>query len=820
MGFVPSTRLMARPTRSASRADATRRDRPRRKKKRKTSWFRRLLKLATVLAVLGVAALAGIFAWYGRDLPDVASLRGYAPPQTTRVLDRHGALLGEVFDERRTVVPMEAIPRNLVVAVLAAEDADFYRHEGLDYPGILRALYRDVLEGRAAQGASTITQQVVKLLLLSPERTLARKIRELILARRVEQELSKDEILHLYLNHINFVHGRYVAQEAARYYFGKDARELSLAEATLIAGVPQSPTRLSPRTHPEAARRRQAFVIRQLLAKREAYWPDLSEETITAAGEAEVPLVDPPAPETRAPELLASVRRELREVVGEEAYRRGGYTVHTTLDAGLQTSVRAALRDGLERVDRRQRRRGPLRVPRRPPNLEEPSPVRVGRSYRARVVGTDDEERLVRFTLGGELEVLVDLDDEDRYDPEDMVASAFGPVGGVAKVVVDTLPDEAGDPARGHLDLGPQGAVVLIAPRTRDVVAMVGSYGGTPGFDRARQALRQPGSTFKPFVYALGLRRRELTAASVMIDAPAVYDEWRPQNYEPWAHEGPVRLRRALARSVNVVAIRAIEQLGPAAVVDFAGQLGIPGPLDASLALALGASEVTPLHMANAYATFAAGGRWAPPRFVTRVVAPDGSEVDWPALEPPRDVLTPDEAFLVTDLLTSVVTDGTARRAQRLGRPVAGKTGTSNSARDAWFVGFTPEVAAAVWVGFDDRRSLGRRESGGQTALPIWVEAVRAATRGRPVVPFAEPSGLERARIDPATGLLAYEGQADALEEIFLAGTAPTEMARPPDVVDAATFMIEQLGGGPAGPDDDTGEAATPALDAGGEPAP
>ncbi|MEO0322790.1 MAG: PBP1A family penicillin-binding protein [Myxococcota bacterium] len=786
---------MAPPTRKAPRADTTRRARPRRTPKRpKRRWGRRLLKLMLTLALLGAVALAGVFAWYGRDLPEVASLRDYAPPQTTRVLDRHGALLGEVFDERRTVVSMEAIPRNLVVSVLAAEDADFYRHEGLDYPGIMRALAYDVLEGRAAQGASTITQQVVKLLLLSPERTLARKIRELILARRLEQELSKDEILHLYLNHINFGHGRYGAQEAARYYFGKDARDLSLAEATLIAGVPQAPARLSPRTHPEAARRRQAFVIRQLLAKREAYWPDLSAEDIAAAGDAEVVLTDPPAPEARAPELLASVRRWLRDAVGDDAYARGGYTVHTTLDADLQSAARSALREGLERVDRRQRRRGPLRVPRRAPALEEPSPVRVGHSYRAQVVGTDDDERLLRFTLGGELEVLVDLDGEHRYDPEDLAASVFGPVGSVAKVIVDTLPDAEGDPARGHLDLGPQGAVVLIEPRTREVLALVGSYGGTPGFDRARQALRQPGSTFKPFVYALGLKRRELTAASVMIDAPAVYDEWRPQNYEPWAHEGSIPLRRALARSVNVVAIRAIEQLGPAAVVDFAGQLGIPGPLDASLALALGASEVSPLHMANAYATFAAGGRWAPPRYVTRVTAPDGSAVRWREPEPARDVLTPDEAFLVTDLLTSVVTDGTAQRARRLGRPVAGKTGTSNAARDAWFVGFTPEVAAAVWVGFDDRRSLGRRESGGRTALPIWIDAVGAATEGRPVVPFAEPSGLVRVRIDAASGLLAYEGQEDAVDEIFLAGTEPTESARPPDVADAATFLIEQLG--------------------------
>ncbi|MEM1414098.1 MAG: PBP1A family penicillin-binding protein [Myxococcota bacterium] len=763
-------------------------------KSRLRRWLKRLVILGLALASFGVATLGAVFWWYGRELPDVAILRAYAPPQTTRVLDREGALLGEIFDERRSVIPMEEIPRHFVLCVLAAEDADFYRHEGLDYPGILRALYRDVLEGRVAQGASTITQQVVKLLLLSPERTVSRKVRELILARRLEQELSKDEILHLYLNHINFGHGRYGVQEAARYYFGKDAKDLSLAEASLIAGVPQAPSRLSPRTHLEAARRRQAYVLRQLKAKREPYWPDLTEDEITAAGEAAVVLAEVPAPEAMAPELLTSVRRWLREAVGDEAYARGGYTVHTTLDAEVQSAARAALRRGLETVDRRQRRRGPLRVPRRAPRLEEPRELRVGRSYRARVVGTDDEERLLRFELGGDTEVLVDLDGEDRYDPDDMVASAFGPVGSVAKIIVDALPDAEGGAARGHLDLGPQGAVVLIEPRSRDVLALVGAYGTGPGFDRARQALRQPGSTFKPLVYALGVKRRELTPATVMIDAPAVYDEWRPQNYEPWAHEGSVPLRRALARSVNVVAIRAIETVGPAAAADFAAELGITSELGETLALALGASEVTPLEMANAYATFAAGGRWAPPRFVRRIEGPEG-EVPLPARDAPRDVLTPAEAFLVTDLLTSVVEDGTAQRAQRLGRPVAGKTGTSNEARDAWFVGFTPEVAAAVWVGFDDRRSLGRRESGGRTALPIWVEAVRAAVADRPAAPFPEPSGIVRARIDPASGLLAYEGQEDAVEEIFLDGTVPTETARPPDVADAATFLMEQLGG-------------------------
>ena len=766
-------------------------------------WLKRLVIVGVVLGLLGLGGLAGVFWYYGRDLPDVASLRSYEPPQTTRVLDRHGETIGEIFRERRTVVEMERVPRVLVLCVLAAEDADFYQHEGLDYPGIVRAVLRDLKEGRAAQGASTITQQVVKLLLLSPERTLSRKIRELILARRVEQELTKDEILHLYLNHINFGHGRYGVQEAAQYYFGKDVEELTLAEASLIAGVPQAPARLSPRSHPEAARRRQAFVLRQLEEKRAEYWPDLALEDIEAAREEEVTLIEREGPEPEGAEIMALVRRELRDQVGEEAYRRGGFTVHTTLDLELQEAGREALRDGLEAVDRRQRYRGPLRVPRRPRELQPVEALRSGRVYRAEVTGTDDETGTIHLDVGGHAAV-VDLADLTRYNPEGLAASAFAPVGSRARVSILRAGEE-GEPAEAKLELGPQGALVVIDPRSRDVLALVGGYEGGPGFDRSRQAVRQPGSTFKPLVYALGVQQRRFTPATLMIDAPAVYDRWRPQNYETWRHEGAVRLREALARSINLVAVRAIEEVGPDRVVELARQLGIATDLDPGLGLALGASGVRPIELTNAYATFAAGGRWAAPRFITRIEGPAG-EVELPEREAPRDVLTPEEAYVVTSMLESVASEGgTARRAARLGRPVAGKTGTSNEARDAWFMGYTPNVVAGVWVGFDDRRPIGRRESGGRTALPIWMDVVAAAEEGEPVIEFPRPSGIVTAEIDPASGLLAYEGQEDAIEEVFLEGTVPTETARPPDVADPSTFLMEQFGGAP-GTDEDGGD--------------
>jgi len=769
-----------------------------RKKGRLGSWLKRIALSLVVLAVTGALGMAFILWHFGRDLPTTDLLASYQPPQTTRVVDRNGELLAEIFTERRTVVPMERIPRELVLSVLAAEDADFYQHEGLDYPGLVRAVFRAIVTGSRPRGTSTITQQLVKLLLLTPEQTMARKIRELILARRIEQELDKDEILHLYLNHINYGHGRYGVQEASRFYFDCDVDELTLAQASLIAGLPQAPTHLSPRNHPEAARRRQRFILEQLEAKRAEHWPDLTALEIHEAREA--PIVLAPAPEAspHAPEVLVIARRMLREQVGADAYARGGFTVHTTIDLELQEAARVALRENLEALDERHDYRGPLTEPRRRRNrrIDPQEELRPGRSYRSAVVGADDERGVLLLDVGG---IPAETHIPRRYNPEELTPSAFYEEGAVARVSLLRAadPDEPEDRADMQLELGPEGAVVVIEPRSREILVLVGGYERIAGFDRATRAARQPGSTFKPLVYGLGLKSRRFTPASIVLDAPAVYDEWRPENYETWNYTGQIRMRDALARSINVVAIRVIEDVTPQEVVGFARELGITSDLEPSLALALGASEVTPIELTNAYATFAAGGRWAPTQLVTRIESPDGNDVGLPAREPARDVMTPAEAYLITSMLTSVVEYGTARAAQSLERPAAGKTGTSNEARDAWFMGYTPSTVAGVWVGFDDNRPLGRRESGGRAALPIWVDVIATREQGQPAVDFPVPSGVVSARIDPTSGLLAYEGLEDAVDEVFLDGTAPTEVARPPDVVDPGTFLMEQMGGSP-----------------------
>jgi penicillin-binding protein 1A len=764
-------------------------------------WLRRLGWFLLTSFVLGVAALAAVFWHYGKDLPDVSVLRHHEPPQVTRVLDRNGELIDEIFTERRTVVPMERVPRVLVLAVLAAEDADFYRHEGLDYPGIARALFRHLVTGRRLQGTSTITQQLVKNLLLSPERSFERKIRELILARRIERAYSKDEILGFYLNSINYGHGRYGVQEAARFYFGKDVSELTLAEATLIAGIPQQPARLSPRTHPEAARRRQRYVLDQLEQKRAEYWPDLSLEEIRQARQTPVRLA--PLRETgeRAPEVVAIARRVLRERVGAERANKGGYTIHTSIDLGLQRKARGALREQLLAIDERNGLRAPYAAavrngrgaPRPPARVDR---LVVGRTYDAVVTGSNDATGTIELDLAGH-RAVADVRDAARWNPQGLPPSRFALRGARLRASVQRNPDpdEPSAVAEARLELGPEGAVVVIDPRTRDVLALVGAAEPVAqGFDRATQAVRQPGSTFKPIVYARAIQTRRFTPASLVLDAPEVFDQWRPQNYETWRYQGAVRLREALAQSINLVAVRVLVELTPADVVSFAQRLGITTALDPTLALALGASDVRPIELTNAYATFAAAGRWEEPRVVRRIVGPDGSEVPLPEPAPGRDVLTPAEAFVVTSMLTSVVQTGTAVAAKRLRRPAAGKTGTSNDARDAWFVGYTPEVVCGVWIGYDDRRPLGRRESGARTALPVWIAVMEHASSGRPVVDFPMPAGVSTARIDPATGLLARPGAAASIEEVFLDGTAPTEFAGDPEVADTSTFLIEQIG--------------------------
>jgi penicillin-binding protein 1A len=609
-----------------------------------------------------------------------------------------------------------------------------------------------------------------------------------LLARRLEQELTKEEILHLYVNHINFGHGRYGVQEAARFYFGKDVEELTLAEASLLAGIPQSPTRLSPRSHPDAARRRQRFVLDQLADKREAHWPEITPAQIEEARSAEIALVSSSETRERAPEIVAMARAVLEGRVSETAFARGGFTIHTTIDIEAQDAARQALRTGLEALDQRRENLGPLEAPRRNARIRAVSELELGATYDARVTGANESE--LELDVGGH---TARASIPARFNPRELSPSAFAEEGARVRISVRELPE--GGPALVDLELGAQAAIVVIEPRSREILAMVGGYDSAYGFNRAVQARRQPGSTFKPIVYALAIKNRRLTPASMLLDAPTVYaDGYRPSDFQTHRYRGLVRVREALADSLNACAINAIDAVGVDETIVFARSLGIESPLEPVPSLALGTSEVSVLELTNAYATFAAGGRFEEARWLDHIEGPDGARIAGDRDRTARDVLSAAEAHVVTSLLRSVVETGTAHEARSLNRPAAGKTGTSDDARDAWFVGYTPDLVAGVWVGFDDRRPLGRRESGAKAALPIWIGAMRRLSANRRSVDFPTPSGTVVARIDPASGLLAYEGMQEPLEEVFLEGTAPTEVARSPDIADPDSFLMDQIG--------------------------
>jgi penicillin-binding protein 1A len=783
------------------------------KRSRLATWAKRLGIGLLALLVLAGVGVALVIRHYEADLPSLRALKSYNPPQVTRVLARDGQLLGELFVERRTLVSIETIPAQMKLAALAAEDASFYQHDGLNYLGLLRAVLVNLRGGRLRQGGSTITQQVIKNVLLTQERTMDRKMREMILAHQIEAELGKDEILELYLNHIYFGHGRYGVEEAARVYFGKSIRDVTLAEAALLAGIIKGPEIFSPRVNLTRALERQHFVLAQMVQK-----------GFATAEQAEKAKQDPIvlAPEIEVlselgPEVVDEVKRVLRAAVGPEA-DRGGFTVTTTIDPALETAARAAVRRNADDYEKRHKLLAPLVIA-KGKKEKEPAPFEgtpTGhRAYLGVVTGADDAKNILEVRVGT-LNGAVDLSTASRYNPGNLPPSKFAEVGKVVRVSLLSPPPV--EPARSdaavkieptaeeiagalppgkklaklRLELGPEGALVAIDVRSREVLALVGSYEGTRGgLDRATNAHRQPGSTFKAFVYSYAIHARQMTAASIVETNPAALHGYKPDNYDEGEGKTPKRMRDALAESVNVAAVWSLEKVGASNVVAWTHALGVESKLGADLSLALGAYEVTPREMAGAYATLAAGGVYEPPILVKKITGPNGVEVKLPDRAESRRVMDEAEAYVITSLLTSVVQDGTGKRARALGRPIAGKTGTSNQAKDAWFVGYSTDVACAVWTGFDDPAPLGSGEAGASAALPAFVDFMREAHKKRPAADFPVPPGVARVSIDPESGLRAYAGQENAIDEVFLAGTEPSETATPDAGVEDAGDALD-----------------------------
>ena len=769
----------------------------------RSQMLKKIVKWTFVLGILagaaGFAGLAGIFYWYGRDLPELMSRDDFNPPQVSRVLSSEGEVIAEYYTPgaKRTVVPLEKIPKHVRYAFMAAEDADFMKHEGIDWLGMVRAFYYAVRYDVGVKGTSTITQQVVKNLMLTPERAIERKIKEIILAREIEKNLSKEDILYLYLNTIYLGHGVNGVEEAARLYYGKSVRELTLPEAATLAGLTQSPERHTPLRHPDRAKKRREFVLTQLWKK-----GFIEEAEYRRAIEVEPKLADPEKSQPHlwsAPFFTEHVRKLLVERYGEEKVEGGGLRVYTTLRLPAQAAAKRALRDGLRDYDTRKkfyRPRKKLDDSKIDAFIESQTAkvakrgLKLNGLYDAVVTSVDAGSKVVRLKIGAQDAILL-LEPEARiFDGEKCTEEKLGDLlvrGHVVNVQVVDL-GKAGEPVRARYATGPEGAIVSIDPKTREVTAMVGGFDyDFNEYNHATQARRQTGSTFKPFVYAAALEKRIITPASIMLDSPAVFPlpggkTWSPQNSDnQW--RGPIRIREGLGASRNVIAVRVLKELGLDGAKEFAARMGIHSPLVDNYTMVMGSSELTPLEITNAYATFASGGYAAEPVFIKKVESARGeTEVFQPKFE---RVLAPEVAHLIADLMSSVVhgyTDskgtrrgGTAAEVAKLGHRVAGKTGTTNEARDAWFIGFTPDVVTGVWVGFDDNASLGAKEYGGRVAAPIWLRFMQKVLEGKEPQEFVAPeTGIVTALIDPSTGKLVREG---GIEEKFLEGTAPTEYA-------------------------------------------
>jgi penicillin-binding protein 1A len=812
--------------------------------------LRRLAKLALVLGVLAVLALAagaGLFwAVVLRDLPTINSLRDYRPNLITRVLDVDGNEIASFATERRIIIPIEEVPKTVVDAFVAAEDGNFYQHEGLDYGGILRAAFKNLVQGRKAQGASTITQQVAKTFLLSSERSYQRKLKDMVLARRIEHSLSKNDILYLYLNQIYFGAGAYGLEAAAQTYFGKSARDLQVHEAAVIAGLVPRPAEWNPHVNPDMARRKQQVVLHRMVEQ--GFLTQEQADSWSAQ-----PLVYAQATwqerDAATAFFVEEVRRYLMDHFGGEEVLTGGLSVHTTLDLEDQIHAWHAVRRGLREHDRRMGYRGPIRNVPAPERDAVMAEIGAGNAavvpgedalFRGLVLSADDGKQLIELALGPQERTMLGLADVAWAGPpnpaRDGIAPRVSKVGQALRpgdlVQLEDVTPTGAEKRRFALYQRPlaEGSLLAVDLQKGQLQAVVGGYSFAQSeFNRALQSRRQPGSAFKPIVYAAALARG-YTPATIVQDTAIVYEDdsrgfaWKPENYSE-DFLGPITLRTALAKSRNAATIRILSDIGIAPVRDMARVLGISSKLEMNLGLALGNSEVTLAELVRAYTPFANGGKRIDPIFILevrdrtgRVIAqnvpllasqggegtpPVGQGTDESAGETTHDgdvervmeklrqaaeakhgdglpsdyQLDPVDAYLMTEMLRAVVQEGTGVRVKELGRPVAGKTGTTNDLHDAWFIGYSPEIAAGVWVGYDSARNLGLNETGGRTSAPIFLDYMKHALRDRPIQDFQVPDGVVFARVDRATGLLAQPSDQNALFLPFREGMAPLEMS-------------------------------------------
>ena len=796
----------------------------------KQNYFRILIVTAgsvLFVALLGAYVLAASYVYLAPDLPSSESMRKVELQIPLRVYTRNGALMAQIGEQRRIPVTYEEIPLIVKQAFLAAEDERFFTHHGIDFPGVMRAIFVDLLSGDRTQGASTITMQAARNMFLSQDKTWRRKLQETFLTYRMEHEFTKEEIFGLYLNVIFFGQRAYGVAAAAETFFGKSLDQLSVAQAATLGGIPKAPSRYNPIVSPQAATGRRSYVVRRMLDLGfidAATAQNANQEPMLARAHA--PLYD-----VEAPDVAEMARQEIRTRFGAGS-ENAGYRVYTTVDGRLQTAATRAVRIGLIEYDRRHGWRGALAhrnlgTKSRTEEFEAllDAYTTVGDLSPAVVVSVADRAARVYVKSRGAAQIdwdgLAWARREVRPDvlgPAPKTAGEILSPGDVVFVVAD-----GGGTAQLAQPPAAQSALVALDPRDGAVAALVGGFDFFANkFNRATQARRQPGSGFKPFLYSSALENG-FTPASVLLDAPIVMEgdgmetAWRPEN-STGNFNGPMRLREALVKSRNLVSIRLLRALGTPYAIDYISKFGFDrASLPTNLTLALGTVQVTPLELAAGYAVFANGGFRVQPYFIDRIENAAG-QVVWraapriaceeceqpvnpsdlapsadpatalrnadavrggPGLLPParlaERVISPQNDYLMTDMMMDVIKRGTGRRALALGRgDLAGKTGTTNEAKDTWFNGFTRDLVVTVWVGYDQERPLGESEEGAKTALPIWMHFMREALRGVPERRRPMPDGLIQLRISPDTGMLASAENRDAISETFMVDHLPT----------------------------------------------
>jgi penicillin-binding protein 1A len=798
------------------------------------------------------------------DIPQINTITDYKPSVVTDVYGDNGSIIGEFFIQRRIPISLDQMSKYVPEAFIAAEDATFYQHGGVDYEAILRAAIKDLLAGQIIQGGSTITQQLVKTLLLTPQKTITRKLKEFILSTRLERHLTKNEILDIYLNQIYLGDGTYGVEAASEQYFGKRAKDLSLAEAAILGGLPRSPNTYSPVNSPQRAKLRQRYVLSRMV---DQGYITKTQADIAYNEPLKIYLNNGCTPTNIAPYFMDMLKQQLYSQYGQDTVLEQGLKVYTTIDPMMQKAANSALRKGLIQITERQGYSGPeenltnskdvqnfINEVRKNELAVYPDyylltssmtnngsiPVQYiiepDKTYHAVVTGFLPSNKGVEINVGGEKGIIftTNMSWAHPFDPEKWYPPVTDPhkVLKVGDVILVKMVKKYKNFSEFSLEPQPeiQGALVALDVSTGAIRAMVGGYSFLKSqYNHAVQAQRQVGSAFKPIYYAAALEKG-YTPASIILDTPVVYQYtdtttdttesgttpttpsvWKPRNYDK-TFTGPVTLEDAITHSKNNPSIRLLNSIGIGYAINFARKFGITEPLTRDLTLALGSSSISLIDLVSAYNVFPNYGKLIPPFYIYKVVYRNGVVLENNYVSPniigfnnniasttltttsitettsqsitgtsqttsTVRVMAPATDYVMISMLRNVVEHGTGWRANALGRPACGKTGTTENNRDAWFIGFTPNVLAGIWVGFDDNKSLGKGEVGGDAAAPIWLNFMRSAVTAYPDSDFPIPPGVVFARIDKKTGLLATANDTNASFDAFVAGTQPTKTA-------------------------------------------